>query len=237
MRSPLYSPVLLVAIAAALIGHSPPLRAEAAPPTPEQAASYSLGLSFATQWREGGITPGLAQDELVRGIRDGLGGKTLTPDDRALVSAFLKTAFEAFGERNKAEAQAFLAKNGQEKGVATTASGLQYLVLTPGDASAPAATANDRVTVNYRGQFLNGTEFDSSFARGKPTTVRSSSVIPGWREALGLMHRGAKWRVFIPPELGYGASGPPTIPPNSLLVFEIEVIGIDPAVAMAPATR
>jgi FKBP-type peptidyl-prolyl cis-trans isomerase FklB len=237
MRSPLYRSVLLAAIAATVIARPAPSRAEAVASKPDDSASYSLGLSFATQWREAGIAPGLVQDELVRGIRDGLGGKPLAAEDRARASAFLKASFEALGEHNKAAAQAFLAKNGHEKGVATTASGLQYLVLAAGDAAAPAASANDRVTVNYRGQFLDGAEFDSSFARGKPSVIRPSSVIAGWREALGLMHRGAKWRVFIPPELGYGTTPPPAIPPNSLLIFEIEVVGIESVAAMAPATH
>jgi FKBP-type peptidyl-prolyl cis-trans isomerase FklB len=237
MRSPVYRSLLLAAIAAAVIARPAPSRAEAAPPKPDDSASYSLGLSFATQWREAGLAPGLAQDELVRGIRDGLSGKPLTADDRARASAFLKASFEALGEHNKATAQAFLTKNGHEKGVTTTASGLQYLVLAAGDATAPAASANDRVTVNYRGQFLDGAEFDSSFSRGKPSVIRPSTVIAGWREALGLMHRGAKWRVFVPPELGYGTSPPPAIPPNSLLIFEIEVVAIDSAAAMAPASH
>ena len=236
MRSPLSRTAFAAAIVTAIAAASP-VQAETAPSQSDGSASYSLGLSFATQWREGGITPGLVPDDLVRGIRDGLGGKALTAEDRARASAFLKASFAAFGERNKATAQDFLAKNGREKGVTTTASGLQYLVLEPGDPAPQTAALNDRVTVNYRGQFLDGTEFDSSYARGKPSIIRPSSVIPGWREALGLMHRGAKWRVFIPPDLGYGTSPPPAIPPNSLLIFEIEIVGIEPVAGMAPAAR
>jgi FKBP-type peptidyl-prolyl cis-trans isomerase len=198
------------------------------------AASYSVGLSFATQWREGGLVPGLVQDALIRGIRDGLNGKALTADDRNQASAFLKNAFQALSERNKTAGSAFLVSNAQKKGVNTTASGLQYQVLTPGEPSAPKAGPNDHVTVQYRGTLLDGTEFDSSYSRGKPATIQPSSTIAGWREALALMSRGAKWRVFVPPELGYGTAPPPVIPTNSVLVFEIEVLAIDPAAGPAP---
>jgi FKBP-type peptidyl-prolyl cis-trans isomerase FklB len=229
MRRPLSPAVLLAAAAVMLIAGPLGSRAEAPPSAAESSASYSLGLSFATQWREQGLGPGLSEDDLVRGIRDGLGGKPLTAEDRARAGDFLKKVHEALGERNKAAAQAFLEKNGREKGVTTTASGLQYVVLVAGDAAAPIAGANDRVTVHYRGTFLDGQEFDSSIARGKPAVIRPGTVIPGWREVLGLMHRGAKWRVFLPPELGYGSTPPPSIPANSALVFEIEVLGIEAA--------
>ncbi|MBV9698385.1 MAG: FKBP-type peptidyl-prolyl cis-trans isomerase [Gammaproteobacteria bacterium] len=199
------------------------------------AASYSVGLSFATQWREGGLVPGLVEDALVRGIHDGLGGKPISAADRSQASAFLKGAYEALSERNKATANSFLASNARKQGVNTTASGLQYQVLTPGDPSQPMAGPNDRVTVQYRGSLLDGTEFDSSYSRGKPAIIRPSSTIAGWREALALMNRGAKWRVFVPPELGYGTTPPPVIPTNSVLVFEIEVLAIDPVAGPAPA--
>jgi FKBP-type peptidyl-prolyl cis-trans isomerase len=245
IHSPLLRPLALTAVAAAsLLFTSCAVAADAATPPTEDAAnaanaaSYSLGLSFSTQWREGGLDSGLAEAALLRGIHDGLAGKPLTAEDRARASAFLKTSYEAFGTRNQAAAAAFLANNGKEVGVVTTASGLQYLVLATGEAAGPVAAANDRVTVHYRGQLLDGTEFDSSIARGKPAVIRPTTVIAGWREALGLMHRGAKWRVFIPPELAYGKSPPPAIPPNSALIFEIEVLAIDavgPAAAAAPA--
>ena len=222
---------LLSAAAAAVVLAWPAARAraETPPAKPDSSSSYSLGLSFATQWREAGLGPGLSQDDLVRGIRDGLAGKALSADDRTRASELLKAVYEAVGERNKAAAQAFLDKNGKEKGVTTTASGLQYVVLAGGDATSATAGANDRVTVNYRGELLDGKEFDSSIARGKPAVIRPGTVIAGWREALGLMHQGAKWRVFVPPALGYGSTPPPSIPPNSLLVFEIEVLGIEAA--------
>jgi FKBP-type peptidyl-prolyl cis-trans isomerase len=224
------SPPAAPAAAAAPTASTPPDTVDVA------AASYSVGLSFAKQWREGGLVPGLAEDAFIRGVRDGLGGKAPTPNDQTQASAFLKGAYQALSERNKAAAQAFLARNTKEKGVTTTASGLQYVVLAPGDPSAPKAGPNDHVTVQYRGTLLDGKEFDSSYAHGKPAVIRPSSTIAGWREALSLMSRGAKWRLYVPPELGYGTTPPPVIPTNSLLVFEIELLAIDSATAPgAPA--
>jgi FKBP-type peptidyl-prolyl cis-trans isomerase len=128
--------------------------------------------------------------------------------------------------RNKAAAKDFLTKNGQEKGVKTTASGLEYKVLIPGDAKAPAVAPTDEVTVNYRGKLLDGSEFDSSYARGQPATFKVNGVIKGWQEALVLMKPGAKWQLFVPPELAYDASPRPGIPAGSLLNFEVELVSV-----------
>ena len=106
----------------------------------------------------------------------------------------------------------------------TTASGLQYKVLVPGDAKAPPIAATDEVTVNYRGKLLDGTEFDSSYTRGTPATFPVNGVIKGWQEALVLMKPGAKWELYVPPELGYGANPRPGIPANSLLIFDVDLI-------------
>src|SRR5271170_5832915 len=132
------------------------------------AASYSLGLSFASQWREGGLDGALSVDDLVRGIRAGFGGTALAPDDQQRASALLKEAYTAWAGTNKAAADEFLAHNAKQTGVTTTASGLQYLVLKKGDSHAPAAAPGDHVTVQYRGRLISGTEFDSSYRRGKP---------------------------------------------------------------------
>src|SRR5260370_22056354 len=128
--------------------------------------------------------------------------------------------------RNKAAAKDFLTKNGQEKGVKTTADGLQYKVLLPGDAKAPAIATNDEVTVNYRGKLLDGSEFDSSYARGQPATFKVNGVIKGWQEALVLMNPGAKWHLFVPPELAYDTTPRPGIPAGSLLNFEVELLSV-----------
>lgn len=162
-------------------------------------ASYSLGLSFATQWRDTGLDGLLSEPDLIRGIRAGLSGTALTPEDRKAASAFMHSAYEAWGGRNKAAAAEFLAHNALQPGVKTTASGLQYLIMTPGDPKSAAAGLGDHVTVQYSGRLLSGTEFDNSYTRGKPSVVRPSDVIAGWREALEMMNPGAKWRVFVPP--------------------------------------
>jgi FKBP-type peptidyl-prolyl cis-trans isomerase FklB len=199
----------------------------ASTPQPSDAASYSLGLSFATQWREGGMEGLLSEEGLIRGIRAGLAGSPLTDEDRQRASAFLHDAYEAWGLRNKSAATEFLSHNSKEQDVKTTATGLQYLVLAKGDPGPATTGANDRVTVQYRGRLLNGTEFDSSFTRGKPAVIRPSALMAGWREALLMMNRGASWRVFVPPDLAYGATPPAAIPPNALLVFDIEVLQVE----------
>ena len=184
----------------------------------------------------------VSEDELIRGIRAGLAGTPLTADDRQRANAFMRDAYEIWAERNKTAAAEFLARNAKQTGVKTTASGLQYLVLTAGDPKAPAAGPGDHVTVQYRGRLLNGTEFDSTYSRGKPGVIRPSDAMTGWREALEMMNPGSKWRVFVPPDLAYALRPPPAIPPNSLLIFDIEVLGINQpgearASSLAPAAR
>jgi FKBP-type peptidyl-prolyl cis-trans isomerase len=114
------------------------------------------------------------------------------------------------------------------------------LVLKKGDPNAPAAAPGDHVTVQYRGRLISGTEFDSSYRRGKPAIIRPNDVIAGWREALALMRPGAEWRLFIPPDLAYALTPPPSIPPNALLIFDVSMIGVEPAGtphAAAPGSR
>jgi FKBP-type peptidyl-prolyl cis-trans isomerase len=190
------------------------------------AASYSLGLSFATQWREGGLEGTVSTEDLLRGIRAGLGGAPMAAEDRQRASALLHDAYQSWAKRNATSAEQFLATNSKESDVKTTASGLQYQVLKKGGASPPPAPT-DRVTVEYRGHLLNGYEFDSTYKRGKPSVVRPNDVIAGWREALAMMPAGATWRLFVPPALAYGLTPPPSIPPNSLLIFDVELVSVD----------
>jgi len=131
------------------------------------------------------------------------------------------------GEKNKKEGEAFLAENKKKEGVITLPSGLQYKVLTAGKGKKPTDT--DTVTVQYRGTLINGTEFDSSYRRGQPATFPVRGVIPGWTEALKLMEPGAKWQIFVPPKLGYGERQFGRIPPNSVLVFDMELLSIEDA--------
>lgn len=126
---------------------------------------------------------------------------------------------------NKKNSDAFLAKNKANKGVKTTASGLQYIAEKEGTGKNPKAT--DKVTVHYKGTLIDGTEFDSSYKRQKPASFPLNQVIPGWTEGLQLMKEGGKFRFFIPPDLAYGASGRPGIPANSALIFDVELISIE----------
>lgn len=195
------------------------------------ASSYALGLTFGGQLHHGGIKYGLSMDALMHGIQDGLQGKVPSQDDKQRATLLLRSAHDAAGEKNKSIAYQFLTKNAKAVGVTTTASGLEYKVLVAGDVNALPARATDEVSVQYRGHLLDGTEFDSSYAHGKAASFRVNGVIKGWQEALSLMKPGAKWQLFIPPELAYENSPPPNIPPDSLLIFDMELLKIQPAAA------
>lgn len=126
---------------------------------------------------------------------------------------------------NKAKAAEFLKANAAKQGVITLPSGLQYEILEAG--RGPSPKPDDTVATHYRGTHLDGKEFDATDPKGEPATFPISGVVPGWQEALPLMKVGAKWRLYVPPELGYGEEGsPPVIEPNEVLVFEIELVKI-----------
>ena len=198
-------------------------------PTPDQ-ISYLIGLAFGAQMRNTGVTPdAIVPDSVVRGLKDGLGGKQLSPADQQQLAAYARAAGDAMAARQANAAKDFLAKNAKEKGVVTTASGLQYKILAAGDKKAPPIGPTDSVTVDYRGRLIDGTEFDSSYSTGMPATFPANRVIKGWQEALVLMKPGAKWQLFIPPELAYGPRAQQKIPPNSLLIFDVNVISAEAA--------
>lgn len=128
-------------------------------------------------------------------------------------------------EENKAAGEAFLSENSKKDGVITTASGLQYTVLTEGEGASPSAT--DRVTVHYKGTTIDGDEFDSSYSHGQPATFPLNRVIAGWTEGVQLMKEGAKYRFYIPSELAYGQHGAGgAIGPNETLIFDVELIKV-----------
>lgn len=129
------------------------------------------------------------------------------------------------GAANLESGAAFLEANAKKEGVTATDSGLQYRVITEGAGKSPGAT--DEVTVHYRGTLLDGTQFDSSYDRGEPATFKLNQVIKGWTEGLQLMKEGGKYEFFIPSDLAYGPSGRPSIPPNSVLKFEVELITVN----------
>jgi FKBP-type peptidyl-prolyl cis-trans isomerase len=210
--------------------------------TPKDKASYALGMNLGNNLHKQSVD--VDQAILIRGLRDAMaGGKTLLTDEEARASLMqlqtevrqkMQEKQQAAGEENKKEGVAFLTANKAKAGVVALPSGLQYKILTPGDGPKPAAT--DSVVCNYRGTLLNGKEFDSSYKRGQPATFPVTGVIKGWTEALQLMPVGSKWQLFIPSELAYGerAAGP-DIGPNATLVFEIELLSIQPK--EAPAAR
>jgi FKBP-type peptidyl-prolyl cis-trans isomerase FklB len=156
-----------------------------------------------------------------------MGGKTLLTDQEAQASmeevrSDLVKKQQAEGKK---EGDDFLAANKGKEGVVTLPSGLQYKILTAG--TGPKPTASDTVACNYRGTRIDGTEFDSSYKRGQPTKFPVNGVIKGWTEALQLMPVGSKWQLFIPSDLAYGERGNQGIPPNSTLIFEVELVSIE----------
>ncbi len=216
---------------------APPAPPPAPPPLTDEEASYLIGVNQGEQLRRIGVGGGLSAEAMARGTKEGLAGKNTTPADGQRLQAYVRGIMEATTTRNRAAAKDFLAKNGTEKGVKTTASGLQYKVLVAGDTKAASPKPEDQVTVQYRGKLLDGTEFDSSYSHGSPATFPVNGVIKGWQEALVLMKPGAKWQLFVPPELAYDAQPRPGIPAGSLLVFEVELVAIKPkppAAAGAP---
>jgi FKBP-type peptidyl-prolyl cis-trans isomerase FklB len=195
--------------------------------------SYSLGYQFGHNLKAQGVDINL--DVYTSGIKDALGGKDslMSQEEiRATIGELQKRVMAARqkelkeeAEKNLAESKAFLEENKKKDGIKTLPSGLQYKILTEGLGKTPKAT--DTVTVHYRGTLINGTEFDSSYKRGQPVTFQVNGVIRGWNEALQLMKGGSKWLLFIPPELAYGErSAGPQIPPNSTLIFEVELISV-----------
>ena len=219
---------------------TPPAAAPAAPqPLSGEQASYLFGLTFGEQLHGIGMESALTSDAIARGLKEGLQGKKSSPAERQQIQEYVHTVMLAAATHNKTAAQEFLASNGKKPGVKTTASGLEYKIEKAGDAKAPAITPEDEVTVNYRGKLLDGSEFDSSESHGKPLDIPVGGVIKGWQEALVMMKPGAKWTLYIPPELAYGANPRPGIPGNSLLTFDIEILSVKPrqAAPMPPPQK
>ena len=202
--------------------------------------SYAIGMMTGHQWKQQDID--FDPDTYARGIKDALtGGATLLTQEQAqqTIDTF-KKEFTAKQQqkrteltaKNKTDGEAFLTTNKINAGIKLLSvtlpdgktSELQYLVLTNGTGAVPAAS--DTVSVNYRGTLLDGTEFDSSYKRGQPASFPVGGVIRGWTEALKTMPVGSKWKLFIPSELAYGEQGNRGIPPNSTLIFEVELLGI-----------
>jgi FKBP-type peptidyl-prolyl cis-trans isomerase len=214
--------------------------------TDKDKVSYAIGLDIGRSLKQQSL--GLDEVDLAKlriGMEDVLTEATPVLSDSqvgVLMMEFQKTMMakqdslrKVKAETNLKESEAFLAKNAKEPGVATTPSGLQYQVITEGTGAKPDSTS--KVTVHYTGTLLDSTEFDSSVKRGQPATFPVTGVIPGWTEALKLMSVGSKWKLFVPPSLGYGANGGGSkIGPNAALIFEVELLSIvDPSASDMPA--
>ncbi len=241
MRKTLILPAaLLVATAVVAGAQTAKPAAQPAAPAPsgqpqsvEDRASYIIGYNLGRTFKQNDVKANM--DLIMKGLREGLAG-----DKAMLTDAEMQSTMQTFqqqvmaaqqakqkvmGEKNKAEGEAFLAKNKSRPGVKTTASGLQYEVEKEGTGANPKPT--DTVTVNYKGTLMDGTVFDSSYDRGQPATFVLNQVIPGWTEGVQLMKPGAKYKFYIPSSLGYGEQGAgAAIGPNSPLIFEVELLSV-----------
>jgi FKBP-type peptidyl-prolyl cis-trans isomerase len=214
--------------------------AAAAPATPfykteRERVGYAIGANVGRGLKEQGVDADPAA--LAAAIADSISGAPLKMTDAemqatltALTENLKKKQMEkakTTGDANKKAGDAFLAANKTKEGVKTTASGLQYKILKEGTGATPKAT--DTVSVNYRGTFVNGEEFDSSLKGngGKPVQFPLSGIIKGWTEGIQLMKVGGKYQFFVPANLAYGETGFRTIEPNTTLVFDVELVGID----------
>jgi len=217
--------------------------------TTEQRLSYGIALNLGQRMKADNVP--MDVDAFTAGLSDAMSGaaprltqEEITAEMQAYqekAAAEMQAKQTALADTNLAAATAFLAENKAKEGVIVTASGLQYQVIREGDGPKPGP--DDTVEVNYAGSLIDGTEFDSSYKRGESVTFGVGQVIPGWTEALQLMPVGSKFKLVIPPELGYGAGGAgQAIGPNAALVFEVELISIptpaDAAAAeAAPAAK
>lgn len=208
--------------------------------TTKDKVSYSIGLDLGAYLTS--MKGKIDFDILKQGLEDGFSGAEpkLSKEEMtaaqeefaAVIQAEQEAQMEEMMEKNSTAGQAYLEENKNKEGVMVTDSGLQYEVLKTGEGEKP--TAEDTVRVDYVGTLIDGTEFDSSIKRGEPVTFPVGQVIPGWTEALQMMTVGSKHRVVIPASLAYGEAGaPPVIEPNSVLVFEIELLAIEEPAAEA----
>ncbi len=188
----------------------------------KEKVSYIIGMDIGNNLKKQSVDAD--PNSLLRGIQDALSGaKPLLSQEQ--IQETMVAFQKEMAEKQKQRGEAFLSENKKKEGVKTLPSSLQYKVIKAGTGKKPKAS--DTVTVNYRGTLIDGTEFDSSLRRGQPATFPVSGVIPGWTEALQLMAEGAKWQLFVPPNLAYGERGAGgLIGPNATLIFEVELISV-----------
>jgi len=197
--------------------------------TDETRVSYGIGRQLGGQLRDN-PPPGVSLEAILAGLTDAFNGA-----DSRVSEADLSASFKVIRDLMQAEAAAkaeaaagagkeFLAENAKRDGITTLASGLQFEVLTAGEGAKPTRESN--VRTHYHGTLIDGTVFDSSYDRGQPAEFPVGGVIAGWTEALQLMNAGSKWRLYVPSELAYGAQGVGSIPPHSVLVFDVELLDV-----------
>lgn len=231
-------PAAAVCAAIALSACQPPSEpaapeAELKLETPNQRLSYGVALGLGRNMANDGMSVDV--DAFAAGLRDAMTDSPQRLSDQEIQQEMMafqeritqerEAANQALAQANLAAAAAFLEENGNREGVMTTASGLQYEVIEAGEGATPGP--DDSVEVHYRGSLIDGTEFDSSYARGEPVTFGVGQVIAGWTEALQLMQVGAKYKLFIPSELAYGPGGAgDRIGPNATLIFDVELLSI-----------
>jgi|SRR5690554_4752178 FKBP-type peptidyl-prolyl cis-trans isomerase FklB len=200
--------------------------------TTEQRASYGIGRQMGDQLAQGSFD-GVDVDAVITGLRDSFAGEGLRVPAEQIQSAFneitqrMREAQEAQAREAAAKGEAFLAENAKRDGIITLESGLQYEIIEAGESDGDKPTVKSKVRTHYHGTFIDGKVFDSSYERGQPAEFPVGGVIAGWTEALQLMAKGAKWRLYVPYQLAYGAQGSPGgIPPYSTLIFDVELLDI-----------
>ncbi len=189
--------------------------------------SYGLGVAIGNNLKNSGFDS-VKVDIMSQALKEVFEGKATMKQEDAdkIIQGYMAEKEKTKGQENVAKGKAFLEENKKKAGVQTTASGMQYIVMKEGTGAKPGL--NDKVTTHYHGTLIDGTVFDSSVERGQPASFPVSGVIPGWTEALQMMPVGSKWKLFLPSELAYGERGAGgKIGPNSVLVFEVELLSID----------
>ena len=187
--------------------------------------SYAIGVNIGQNLKQQGVKANTAV--MAKAMEQVLNGQTLVIAEQACntyIQSYFQNETLKKGDVNKVAGEKFLAANKTKAGVVTLPSGLQYQVITAGTGAKP--TKDDKVKVHYHGTLIDGKVFDSSVDRGEPVTFGVTQVIPGWVEALQLMPIGSKWKLFIPSNLAYCPQGPPSIGPNQVLIFDVELLDV-----------
>lgn len=237
--------LLALAMAGLVAGCSTPAETPSNPEldSNDQKVSYGMGLVLGE--RMGNDLPNLQMDQFLQGIQHGHEGdeesKRMSREEiQQALMEYQKTLqeqqsqqAEELASKNREAGEAFLAENAEREGVTTTESGLQYEILEEGQGEQPGST--DTVRVHYTGELLSGEVFDSSRERGEPVTFALNQVIPGWTEGLQLMNEGARYKLYIPSDLAYGPGGNRVIGPNETLVFDVELLAVNPEADEAPS--